>query len=244
MNSSYESALAEITRVESLVHEKETEIERLQLKLEKEEGQHVSQMKDIKTKLAEIESKFQDLSAANTETELRLTTSISELAAARSLQTNLTTIPGAPFYDADTQKAIVCPVLQSNGHIVSFNTICLQWLSNAGPDDGYPHRTYICPITQQPTTLASMATQDRIRSIAQNIGLHVKTPFVFSYVADDGCYEFRFQDQLNIIATVSAMQTAQTDETVEYVMVRRNTMKLMIKATRVRDFYFSCYSRK
>ncbi len=153
-----------------------------------------------------------------------------ELESAQIKHMQLTSQPGAPFYDPNTRTAITCPVLQSNGHIVPFKSILSKWAETAGPEDGYIHRTYVCPIMQQPTTLASLATQDRIRHIAKHAGINIDPPIVFSYMSDGVWNDFSFHDQLNIVAKICAVQTMQIEECVEQLIVQRNTMAVEINA--------------
>jgi hypothetical protein len=153
-----------------------------------------------------------------------------ELTAARNQSMQLTSQPGAPFYDHVARSVIVCPVLQSNGYIVPFKSVLSKWLEAVGPSDGYPHRTYICPIMQQPTTLASLATQDSIRHIARHAGIDIDPPVVFSYMSDGAWTSFSFHDQLGIVAKVCAAQTMQITECVEHIVVQRNTMAVEINA--------------
>jgi hypothetical protein len=150
----------------------------------------------------------------------------------RLKQMQLTSLPGAPFYDIATQTSIICPVLQSNGLIVPLKTVLSQWFNSVAADDGYIHRTYVCPVMQTPTTLASIVTQERIRHIAQHAGIDTRMPLVFSYRTESGqTTEFDFQDQLNITARICAIQTMLINDCVERIVVHKNTMALEIVAT-------------
>jgi hypothetical protein len=180
-------------------------------------------MNDLQTKLEAAHSK-------QTLMEQRLKASTTELAVAQSKLMQLTSQPGAPFYDPNTSTAIACPVLQGNGHIVPLKSVISKWFAAAGPEDGYIFRTYICPIMQQPTTLASLATQDRIRHIAKHAGINIDPPLIFSYMSDNEWTEFPFHDQLNIIAKMCTLQTMQINDCVDHLIVHRNTMAFEINA--------------
>jgi hypothetical protein len=227
--------LAEIGRIEGLLQEKEkfTEYQahehfKLHERLKETEAllettllnttQLQMEVTISKTKLIEIEQ--------------RLETTMASLTASRTIQAQLTSQPGAPFYDSNTRSAMACPLLQSNGYIIPFKSIITQWFAAAGPSDGYVHRTYICPVMQQPTNIASLAIQDRIRHIAQHTGLNIESPLNFSYMSDDGQWiEFSFNDQLNILAKLCTVQTMQISNCTEHIVIHRNTMAFEINAT-------------
>jgi hypothetical protein len=184
------------------------------------------------TELHDAHKEIHALRSQSSSLEQNLTSTSMNLQAALSKHLQLTSLPGAPFYDHVTHTVMACPVIQSNGHIVPLKAVISQWFSTVAPDDGTIHRTYVCPIMRTPTTLASMATQDRIRHIAQHAGVDTSLPLVFSYCSDSGeSVEFRFQDQLNIIARICAAQTMQISECVERIIVQDNAMTLEINAT-------------
>jgi hypothetical protein len=167
-----------------------------------------------------------------TEIEQRLETAKASLAASHFLHAQLTSQPGAPFYDSNTRAAMACPLLQSNGYIIPFKSIITQWFSSASPSDGYVHRNYICPVMQQPTNIASLAIQDKIRHVAQHTGLNIESPLNFSYMSDDGQWiEFSFHDQLNILAKLCTVQNMQISNCTELIVIHHNTMAFEINAT-------------
>jgi len=178
------------------------------------------------------QSELENARAETTSAEIRLNASLIDLQSFKTTQMQLTSQPGAPFYDSCTKAAMVCPIIQSNGHIVSLKAIITKWFQTASPEDGYIHRTYVCPIMQQPTSLASLTVQDRIRHIAQHAGIDTSPPLVFSYMSDEGKWiEFAFHDQLNIITKLCTIQTMQITDSVEQIIIHRNTMAFEIKAT-------------
>jgi hypothetical protein len=181
--------------------------------------------------IASLKTKFDTTLSELFVAEQFVDTARADLVALKSKYTQLTSQPGAPFYDPKTCDMIVCPVLQSNGHIVSLESVVSAWFAVASPEDGYIFRTYICPVMQQPTTLASIATQDRIRHIAQHAGIDTDSPLTFSYQVDGEWVDFLFQDQLNILAKLCTVQTMQITHNVEQIMVHRNTMALEINAS-------------
>ena len=181
--------------------------------------------------ILDLEAKHKSAQSKHTITEQRLAASNAELVTSQAKLTHITSQPGAPFYDPNTNTAMVCPVLQGNGLIVPLKSVISKWFETAGYDDGYTFRTYICPLMQHPTTLASLATQDRIRHIAKHAGMSIESPLVFSYMSDAGWSEFPFHDQLNIIAKMCTIQTMQIDDCVEQIMVNRNTMALEIQSS-------------
>ena len=247
-NANYETALLEIGRVEALMHSRDIEI-----------AQHESEKKAMRTRVQNAEDATRaaesntrnlqkQLEATNSELttmEQRLNTAIAELSTARSRHMQLTSQPGAPFYDPATSAAVECPVLQSNGQIVPLKSVLTRWFASAGPEDGYVFRTYICPLMQQPTTLASLATQDRIRHIAQHAGINITPPLVFSYMSESGWIDFPFHDQLNITSKICAIQTMQITDCVELIIVNHNSMSLEINAAFTQvcgDLLHNCFS--
>jgi hypothetical protein len=227
--------------LETLIQERDNEV-----------GQHEKERRTLRTKLQEanaqisssnaitdgLRTKLETAETKQTLTEQRLSTSVTDLTAAQAKLMQLTSQPGAPFYDPNTNTTIVCPVLQSNGHIVPLKSVITKWFATAGPDDGYIFRTYICPIMQHPTTLASLATQDRIRHIAKHTGINTDSPLIFSYMSDGEWNEFPFHDQLNIIAKICTIQTMQINDCVDHIIVHHNTMAFEINAafTQVASF--------
>ncbi len=253
-NANYDAALIEIARFETLAHTKDAAVR--QCEAENRAMRDMLHTKDAAVRQCEAENRSlrdmlketENLMIKASENELSLQSSLdtaktmirsteqrhdalhAELQAARNRNMQLTSQPGAPFYDHNTHTAIVCPVLQSNGYIIPFKSVLSKWMAAAGPDDGYVHRTYICPVMQQPTTLASLATQDSIRHIAKHAGIDIDPPVVFSYMSDGAWTSFSFHDQLGIIAKVCAVQTMQITECVEHIVVQRNTMAVEINA--------------
>lgn len=220
--------------MESLVHDRERTIE--QHELEKQKSQ--SEIRAMREEISKLSLRHDKISKEKfqikEERDLAqrdnadLTEKINLL---KSKQQQFTSIPGAPFYDSSTQTSMICPVLQGNGNIVPLKAVLLQWFQHVAADDGYIHRTYICPVMQTPTTLASKATQERIRAIARHAGIDTTTPLVFSYQSEAGIQtEFNFQDQLNITAKICAVQAMEVTECVERIVVQQNTMTLEISA--------------
>jgi hypothetical protein len=226
--------LAEIGRIEGLVQEKEKYIEYQGEELYKLQGRLRETEALLETTLLNTTQLQMEVTASNAkivESEQRLETTKASLSSSRTIQAQLTSQPGAPFYDSSTRAAMACPLLQSNGYIIPFKSIVTQWFAAAGPSDGYVHRTYICPVMQQPTNIASLAIQDRIRHIAQHAGLNIESPISFSYISDDGQWiEFSFNDQLNILAKLCTVQTMQISNCTEHIVIHRNTMAFEINA--------------
>ena len=220
--------------MESLVHDREQAIEQHEL----EKRQLQSEIYSLKEDVSRISMSCDSISKEKLEieevrdsTQRQNATLAAEISALNSKKLSLTSYPGSPFYDVSTQTSIVCPVLQSNGYIVSLKTVLSQWFQAVAAEDGYIHRTYICPVMQTPTTLASTAIQDKIRMIALHAGVDTTTPLVFSYQSEPGRQtEFNFQDQLNITARICAVQTMQVTECVERIVIQHNTMTLEIFA--------------
>ena len=232
-NTNYDTALIEIGRIETLIHNRDVTIS--QLESEKKTLRTTIQQSETASRAAEIatrnlQAKLQIAASELASTQQNLNTSIADLTTARSKHMRLTSQPGAPFYDSSTDATVECPVLQSNGQIVPLKSILTKWFASAGPDDGYVFRTYICPVMQQPTTLASLATQDRIRHIAQHAGINTNPPIIFSYMSENGWVEFPFHDQLNITSKICAVQSMQIADCVEMIIVNQNSMSLEISA--------------
>jgi len=235
VNANYDTALHEIARIESLIQDKDNTIKQYESErrhmipkmIELDEGNNA-----LREKLQTAQAEIRILETRCAAVEERLTAALAELDDRQSKHQQLTSIPGAPFYDNATQSAMECPVLQSNGYIVPLKTVISQWFSTVAPDDGTIHRTYICPLTRTPTTLASIATQYRIREIAYHTGIDVTLPLVFNYLSENGhVVEFSFQDQLSITAKLCTIQTMQMSECVERIIVQNNTVALEINAT-------------
>lgn len=229
-NSNYEAALLDTERAmvdrDNAISQHELDKKTLRNTIQRNQEAANVREKLLQEKLDAMKSEL-----ANATDQLDACTN--QLAAAHSKQKQLTSQPGAPFYDSTTNVAVVCPVLQSNGHIVPLKSVYTKWFETAGTHDGYVFRTYVCPLMQQPTTLASLATQDRIRHIAQHAGINIDPPLIFSYMSNDGWTVFQFHDQLHIASKLCTIQTMQITESTEIIMVDHNTMSLEITAVAI-----------
>ena len=232
----YDTAAIEIARLELALQDKDRLIKEHE-SIQKNMISEIHGLESIKaaahTTIENAMQESQSLKAKCSELERRLAITTQELQASHTMQLQMTSIPGAPFYDTTTQTAMACPVLQSNGQIVPLKSVIARWFSTVTPDDGHLHRTYVCPIMRTPTTLASMATQDRVRSIAQLAGIDTTPPLVFGYKSESGLHiDFQFQDQLNIISRISGLLCMEQDTAqLECIIVQHNTMSLEINAT-------------
>ncbi len=232
--ASYFTAIGEISRIESLIQEKDsiieeqtTEINTLKIRVNEGDRNVASANQEKFVLIAELSLTKATLS----ESEKRLIEVSKEVNTMHTKSMQLTSLPGAPFYDPNTRSAIECPILQSNGHIVPYRTLITQWFQSPNPEDGYIHRTYICSIMRQPTTIASLCTQDRIRSIAKHAGIDTNPPIKFIYSSGHEWIEFSFQDQLSIMAKLCTIQTMQVMESVEHIVVQRNTIAIEINSS-------------
>ena len=227
--------MMELERTERLIHERDLAIEQsaaeqrqLQSKMSNLETSNTSMRTGIENMQKELGRLKEEYSAA----ENRRTAVATELHAAIQKHLQLTSLPGAPFYDPSTQTAVACPVLQSNGQMVPLKTVITQWAAASSPHDGYMHRTYVCPVMLIQTTLASTSIQERMRHIAQHTGIDIALPLVFTYQSETGQEtEFRFEDQLGIISKIFAIQTMKIDQCVEHAIIQHNTMAIEINAT-------------
>jgi len=230
----HDIAITEIARIESTIQEKDYEIERGNT----ENLRLILKMQELEVQLATLrsgtDSQQEELTRLRTSCasiEQQLIEVSTELSTRKQHQ--LSSLPGAPFFDPVTLTAMICPVLQSNGHIVPLSTIIDQWLATASPHDGYMHRTYVCPIMQVHTNLASVATQERIRQIAQHAGIDTAIPLAFGYQSEIGKYtEFEFHDQLGIISKICAINAMQLNERVEQAIIQHGTLIIEINTHR------------
>lgn len=233
-SAEHDIAITEIARIESIIQEKDYEIERsntenlrLLMKMQELEGQ----LATLRTKTETQQEELTRLRTSCASIEQQLIEVSTELSTRKQHQ--LSSLPGAPFFDPVTRTAMLCPVLQSNGHLVPLKTVIDQWLAAASPHDGYMHRTYICPIMQVHTNLASVATQERIRQIAQHAGIDTAMPLAFGYQSETGEYtEFEFYDQLGIISKICAINAMQLAERVEQAIIQHGTLIIEINTHR------------
>ena len=198
------------------------------------------QLATMRTGMESLQGEFIRLNTSHTSTKQRLVEVSDELQSLASIrkQQQLNSIPGAPFFDPTTQTATACPILQSNGCIVPLKKVINQWFAAATPHDGYMHRTYVCPIMQVHTNLASVAIQERIRQIAQQAGIDTAMPLAFNYQSETGEFiEFEFHDQLGIISKVCAIHAMQLSEHEERAIIHHNTLLIVINAHRTQVKY-------
>ena len=226
--------MVELERTDARIQEQNMALEqsaieqrRMQSKIQELESSNASMHEMIES----IKKEVDQLKEECVVKDQHCATTLAELHAREQQHQQLTSLPGAPFYDAITQTTMACPVLQSNGQLVPLKTVITQWAAASSPHDGYMYRTYVCPVMLLQTTLASAATQERIRSIARSAGIDTTPPLVFSYHSDTNQETvFEFEDQLAIITKIYAMHTMEIDQCTEHAMVQHNTMVIELNA--------------
>jgi hypothetical protein len=232
-SSNYATAMMALEQTESAIHERDRAIEQSMAE------QKLSKIRDLeysnasmRTGMDNIRKEFGQLKEECAAAEKRSMAVATELHSTLQKQLQLTSLPGAPFYDPSTQTAMACPVLQSNGQMVPLKAVITQWAATSSPHDGYMHRTYVCPVMLTPTTLASTAVQERMRHVAQHAGVDTTLPLLFTYQSETGQEtEFRFEDQLGIISKICAIQTMKINQCVEHAITQHNTMAIELNAT-------------
>ena len=200
-NFTLQQTCAEMRRASETLMEAEGTIAVLQEQLKASEqrfeslSEHLTRVEQEKSTLeTQLESANQGIVRLNKNQEINS-------ANARHLKAGLEF-----FTDPSTRCTFKFPVMQMNGHLMDLHRIISTWSKTASESDTHPFRSYICPLSKTPTTLAPLKVTSRLHTHAISLGVQLSSPVYFEFNKDGQWACFNPKNQYYLIAQICFIQ--------------------------------------